>query len=74
MKQTKNLYPYGYAKSVGHYNNEEEIARNLYAVSRDFDNDARLEIIYSESFYTPNMGHAIMNRLLKAAGHHRIQL
>ena len=72
-EETKNLYPYGYAKSVGHYNNEEEIARNLYAVLRDFDKTS-VEIIYSESFYTPNMGHAIMNRLLKAAGHHRIQL
>ena len=25
--------------------------------------------IYSEAFYTPKMGQAIMNRLLKAAGH-----
>ncbi|EJW93107.1 protein containing SUA5 domain protein, partial [gut metagenome] len=30
--------------------------------------------IFSEAFDTPNMGQAIMNRLLKAAGHHIIYL
>ena len=28
-----------------------------------------VEVIYSEAFDTPRMGQAIMNRLLKAAGH-----
>ena len=28
-----------------------------------------MDVIYSEAFYTPKMGQAIMNRLLKAAGH-----
>ncbi len=72
-QETIDLYPYGYAKSVGHYDREEEIARNLYAVLRDFDK-TNVEIIFSESFYTPNMGAAIMNRLLKAAGHKIIHL
>ena len=30
--------------------------------------------IYSEAFDTPNMGQAIMNRLVKAAGHQIIRL
>lgn len=34
----------------------------------NFDDD-RVDLIYSEAFYTPRMGQAIMNRLLKAAGH-----
>ena len=31
--------------------------------------DENVDIIYSEAFDTPRMGQAIMNRLLKAAGH-----
>ena len=44
------------------------IAHHLYEVLRDFDQSA-VKSIYSEAFYTPKMGQAIMNRLLKAAGH-----
>ena len=40
----------------------------LFAILRDFDEDG-VEVIYSEDFDTPRMGQAIMNRLLKAAGH-----
>jgi L-threonylcarbamoyladenylate synthase len=32
-----------------------------------------VDVIYSESFSTPRIGSAIMNRLLKAAGHQVIQ-
>ena len=31
--------------------------------------EKEVDIIYSESFATPRIGQAIMNRLLKAAGH-----
>ena len=41
---------------------------HLFAILRDFDEDG-VEVIYSEAFDTPRMGQAIMNRLLKAAGH-----
>ena len=40
---------------------------------RDFDSDGA-DVIYSEAFYTPRMGQAIMNRLLKAAGHKIIHI
>ena len=46
----------------------ETIAHHLFAILRDFDEDG-VEVIYSEAFDTPRMGQAIMNRLLKAAGH-----
>lgn len=72
-EENRSRYHYGYVKSVGHFGHEEEIAQNLYGVLREFDKTP-VEIIFSESFYTPNMGYAIMNRLLKAAGHHRVQL
>lgn len=71
--ETQNMYHYGFVKSVGHLSDECEIAANLYSVLRDFDK-TQVEIIFSESFNTPMMGNAIMNRLLKAAGHHRIKV
>lgn len=55
-------------KSVGERQDEETIARELYRVLREFD-DEDVEIIYAESFGTDGLGRAIMNRLLKAAGY-----
>ena len=58
-------------KSIGTRADEATIANHLYAVLREFD-DAEVEYIYSESFAAGGIGSAIMNRLLKAAGHHVI--
>ena len=60
-------------QNIGSRDDEAQIARRLYAVLRDFDED-NITRIYSEDFDTPNMGQAIMNRLIKAAGHHIITL
>lgn len=60
-------------ENVGSRDDELTIARRLYAVLRDFDVE-NVNRIYSEEFNTPNMGQAIMNRLIKAAGHHIINL
>lgn len=56
-------------KCVGSRREEESIARNLYGILREFD-DENVTKIYSESFSADGLGQAIMNRLLKAAGHH----
>ena len=45
----------------------------LYGILRDFD-DLGVDVIYSEAFDTPRMGQAIMNRLIKAAGHQVIKV
>lgn len=66
--ETKDQYSDGLALSIGSREEEETIAHHLYEVLRDFD-EAQVNVIYSEAFYTPRMGQAIMNRLLKAAGH-----
>lgn len=55
-------------KSVGLRNDEVSIAKGLYRILREFD-DENVTCIYSESFDAGGMGQAIMNRLLKAAGH-----
>jgi L-threonylcarbamoyladenylate synthase len=47
---------------------EITIAQHLYSILREFD-ELDVSVIYSESFETPQMGQAIMNRLIKAAGH-----
>lgn len=71
--ETQNAYHADYVKSIGSRNNEDAIAHNLYRILREFD-DLQVERIYSESFSTPRIGHAIMNRLLKAAGHQVIDV
>ena len=49
------------------------IAHRLYTILREFD-DEDVEVIFSESFDASGIGQAIMNRLLKAAGHMVIEL
>lgn len=60
-------------KSVGCRGDEETIAKRLYAILREFD-DEKVTRIYSESFSAEGFGQAIMNRLLKAAGHHVVEV
>lgn len=60
-------------KCVGSRADEESIARNLFLVLRQFD-DEGVTRIYSESFSSQGLGQAIMNRLLKAAGHQVVRL
>ena len=67
-EETKNRYMGDSIKSVGKRMDEESIARTLYSILREFD-DEDVTVIYSESFSDCSMGQAIMNRLLKAAGH-----
>ena len=56
-------------KSVGSRLDEAAVGRSLYRILREFD-DENLDILFSESFEESGFGQAIMNRLLKAAGHH----
>ena len=69
--ETLPFYKYGIVKNVGTRENEKTIARNLYRVLREFDQED-VEVIYSESFAMTGIGKAVMNRLEKAAGHQRI--
>ena len=66
--ETSAAYRGNVFRSMGSRGDEDAIARHLYRILREFDED-QVDIIYSESFATPKMGQAIMNRLLKAAGH-----
>lgn len=71
--ETCSGYQYGIVKSIGTRTDEDTIARHLYGILREFD-EQEVDIIYSESFSTPRIGQAIMNRMLKAAGHQVIEV
>jgi len=60
-------------KSAGSREDERTIARELYRILREFD-DEEVTAIFSEAFDTAGIGQAIMNRLLKAAGHHIVRI
>ena len=55
-------------KRVGKREDECAIAKHLFQVLREFD-DEGIQVIYAESFDSKGVGLAVMNRLLKAAGH-----
>lgn len=54
--------------TLGEREDELMISANLYRCLREFD-ERGVDYIYSESFRSEGLGRAIMNRLLKAAGH-----
>ena len=66
--ESLGYYHEGIVKSIGSRLDEISIAQHLYGILREFD-ELDVSVIYSESFETPQMGQAIMNRLIKAAGH-----
>jgi|BioPla2DNA2_1021312.scaffolds.fasta_scaffold01024_25 L-threonylcarbamoyladenylate synthase len=72
-EETKNLYKHGDIKSIGSRKDEDSIAAGLYSVLRYFDN-VHTEYIFSESFVNGDLGQAIMNRLLKAAGYRVVKV
>lgn len=58
---------------AGSKKNEITVSAGLYAILRSCD-DIGADYIYSESFEECDMGYAIMNRLIKAAGHRVIHV
>lgn len=69
--QTSTQYEKGEIIVVGDRNRPETIAKNLFAVLRQFDKKG-VDVIFAESFEYDNIGLAIMNRLEKAAGYKEI--
>lgn len=72
-EESRGMYEGALIKSIGTREEEETIARHLFAGLRDFD-DVKVDVIYSESFASEGLGQAVMNRLIKAAGHHLIEV
>ena len=68
-EEDAGAYRCGIVRSAGSRKKEITISQHLFGILREFD-DLGVDVIYSESFDTPRIGAAIMNRLMKAAGHH----
>ncbi len=74
-KETISFY-HGLADAVicvGDRDGQQTVAAGLYAALREFD-AAEVDYIYAESFSGEALSDAIMNRLLKAAGHRVIRV
>ncbi len=72
-EETIPYYQADAALCIGRRTDEDAIAQHLYELLRQCD-ALEIDRIYSESFATPRIGGAIMNRLLKAAGHQVINV
>ena len=72
-KETEGCYADADVKCAGTRADEMTIAAGLYRILREFDGDG-VDVIYSEAFYSDGIGSAVMNRLLKAAGHHIVNV
>ena len=72
-EETISRYHAKIVKSMGTRTDELSISSHLYSILREFD-ESDAQVIYSESFEEGAMGSAIMNRLLKAAGHKMIHV
>lgn len=68
-EETRAGYEADYIKNAGSRSDEMEIARALYRILRELDEE-NVDVIFAEAFEARGIGQAIMNRLLKAAGHH----
>lgn len=72
-EETADTYTEGIVKKIGTLHDEMTISRHLYGVLREFDQEG-VTSIFSETFETPVLGTAIMNRLMKAAGYQLIEV
>lgn len=72
-QETVERYHCGAVKCIGTRQDEATVANHLYGILREFDNE-NVDLIFSESFPEGGIGNAIMNRLLKAAGHSIIKV
>lgn len=72
-EETIGRYCAGEVKNIGTRKNENTIAASLYGILREFD-ELGVDYIYSEAFAEDGIGSAVMNRLMKAAGHHVIRV
>lgn len=70
--ENENFYKADYIFACGTRTDLKSVAANLYDGLRSFNHEP-VDIIFSEIFPTEGVGQAIMNRLMKAAGHQVIE-
>jgi len=70
--ETASCYLADSVKSAGTRTDEAGVARELFRILREFD-DENIDMIFSEAFPEGGIGMAIMNRLMKASGGKTVQ-
>jgi L-threonylcarbamoyladenylate synthase len=70
--ETKNLYGTSAIKSLGSRSDLATVARNLFSLLRDFDQE-RVDVIIAEGLSLEGLGLAIMNRLRRASGYNIVR-
>lgn len=63
-----SVYQADSVKVTGNRDDLAQIAKDLFRMLREFD-DEGMDFMYTEGFSDKGIGQAVMNRLLKAAGH-----
>lgn len=72
-EETRGRYQCDNIRSIGSRRTEGSIAAGLYDILREMDHIGA-EYIFAESFEQDSLGKAIMNRMLKAAAYHVINV
>lgn len=72
-REEKNLYDADSIKVTGEKEDMAAVARNLFRILREFD-DEKVQRMYVQAFSQNGIGQAVMNRMLKAAGHKIIEV
>lgn len=72
-EESKDYYQTDIVVSLGRRSDEADIAKHLFEVLRSFD-ELGAEYIYGECFFSPGIGQAIMNRLIKACGYNIVDV
>lgn len=72
-EETRGRYQCDNIRSIGSRKTEGSIAAGLYDILREMDHIGA-EYIFAESFEQDSLGKAIMNRMLKAAAYHVINV
>ena len=72
-EETKDRYQADEVVSVGERAHLETVTAHLYDVLREFDHKD-VDMIYSEGFEGEPLSEAIMNRMVKAAGHEILRI
>lgn len=70
---TVGSYRNAQIKSMGESTDEESAARLLFRILREFDEED-VQVMFAQSVPRSGIGQAVMNRLLKAAGHQVVYL
>lgn len=67
-EENLHFYSADYVVACGKRDNLDSVASSLYDALRKFNN-TNADVLFSEMFPQDGVGHAIMNRLMKASGH-----